>query len=690
MSKDRKNKTVKKQKIKAEENNPIYKYNQKKTLVLLSAILLLTIIVFSSSLSNDFTTWDDPDNVVDNPYIRDFSFSNIKTWFTKPLLAMYTPLVYLSYAIDYKIGGLKPFVYHGTNLLLHLLNVVLVFLSVRLLARRIEVAVIAALFFAIHPLNVAAIAPVSIRGTLLYSVFSLGAYLYYLQYLKGRDDKTRCYILSLALYLLSVLSKSAAVVLPLLLLATDYYYGRLRNSDGKFDFRVITEKIPFFAISVIFGILTLIFREDAGHIWSPYSFSLFERPFLIIYSLVFYIWKLFFPFNLSAYYTYPDNTPGYLPVEYYLSPLIILLIIFGIWKAKELKRDFVFGVFFYLINIILVLKIIPMGHENVCDRYAYLPNIGSLFIIGQAYSLVQDNKVDILRKIKPVFAALLVIAAVLFSILSYQRNTVWKDTFALFNDIREKYPDAAFVYNNIGVAKYNLQDYHGAIAEYSMAIELGKNYLTAYYNRGKAKEKLKDYEGAIKDYSVIIDRHPDPVVYNSRGLVKAIIQDYRGAVQDYLKAIELKPDYADVYNNLGLVKATIQDYKGAMQDYARAIELNHSYSHAYTNRGTLRAILQDFKGAIVDFNSAIKANPQDAEAYMNRGNANASMKDYYSAMLDYDKAISINPNHAGVYFNRGLVKVSLRNTSGACEDWRRASVLGAAQADILIKQYCVR
>jgi hypothetical protein len=185
-----------------------------KIILILSAILLLTIAVYSTSISNGFVNWDDDKNVYENIAIRELSAGNIKLYFTKALLAMYTPFVYISYAIDYKIGGLDPRIYHATNLLLHLLNIAILFFVVRLLTQRIEIAAIVALLFAVHPLNTGAVAPVSTRGTHLYSFFFLAAFLFYIRYLKS-NFSLRYLVLTLVLFLMALLSKSAAVVLPL-------------------------------------------------------------------------------------------------------------------------------------------------------------------------------------------------------------------------------------------------------------------------------------------------------------------------------------------------------------------------------------------------------------------------------------------------------------------------------------------
>jgi len=596
----------KKTKIKERGNKPAcetipgepvaLEYPRRRTILVLSAILLLTVIVFSASINNGFIKWDDDKNVYENVYIRDINLTNIKVFFTKPLLSMYTPLVYLSYAIDYKIAGLNPKIYHLTNLMLHLVNIALVFFLIKLFTQRLGIAAIVALFFAIHPLNVDAVAPVSIRSSLLYSLFYLAAYLCYILYIKN-NLKIKYLVLALILFILSLLSKSAAVVLPVLLFLTDYYYKR------KLDFKTVMEKIPFLAFSIIIGVLTIIFREDTGYIGSPYVFNFIDRIFLVCYSAAFYVVKLLLPINLSAIYPYPDKISGILPIEFYLSPLVILLVLFGLYKARK-NRELIFGALFFLVNILLVLKIIPLGFELVCDRYAYIPYIGLFMIIGVAFSRLSDSTNAAAGKIKICFVVSLIGTAVLFSVVSYNRSIVWKDSLSLFGDVLEKYPTAYQAYNNRGIVKKEQNDYGGAMADYNRAITLNPNFAEAYYNRGIAKKEQNDYVGAMADYN---------------------------------NAIALKPDYADAYNNRGIAKKEQNDYVGAMADFNMALRLKLDYALAYNNRGSIKLFQKDYAGAVADYDSAIELGPQDAITFYNRGVAKLLLGDRDGACTDWRK-----------------------------------------------------
>src|SRR5690349_15648521 len=153
----------------------------------MAAILAVTALVHAPEFGNPFLFFDDPQNVLDNPPIRALTLEHLRTWFTTPLLGMYSPLVYLSFALDYAVGGFDTTAYHATNLALHLINVGLVAVIVRRLTGHAASGVVVALLFGVHPVNVAGVAPISVRSSLLYSAFYLGAYWAYLRYARRSE-----------------------------------------------------------------------------------------------------------------------------------------------------------------------------------------------------------------------------------------------------------------------------------------------------------------------------------------------------------------------------------------------------------------------------------------------------------------------------------------------------------------------
>ena len=364
---------------------------------------------------------------------------------------------------------------------------------------------------------------------------------------------------------------------------------------------------------------------------------------------------MFAPINLSAVHAYPIKVDGMLPVEYYLSPLIILLIAFGIYKSVKYRKEFIFGFLFFIITIALVIQIIPVGKALTAERYSYIPYIGLFFIISRFYTDTIDNKFSFAQKLKPIFTVLLIAYTGFFCYTTWNRNKVWKDGMSLFEDVIQKNP---------------MIDY-------------------AYINRAHAKSDLDDQKGAIEDYNKAISINPHfAESYNNRGNSKYILNDKNAAITDYNKAIEVDPKYSLAYFNRAIAKGDISDFSGAIEDYTKAVENKADYADAYYNRGNTKIKMQDFKGAIADYQETIRFKPQFAEAYHNVGVAKYNLQDYEGAISNFTNAIQLNPNYAEAYNNRAAANLILKRTDAACEDWRKAEQLGFANVKGFIQQYC--
>ena len=680
----------------------------KKTALLLFCILALAAVTYSNTFQNGFVNWDDDKNVYENKYIAEISLKNLQAYFTKPLVAMYTPLVYLSYAVDYKLTRLNPTAYHATNLLLHLINISLVFFAVLLLADRLEVATVVSLIFAVHPLNAAVVTPLSVRSTLLYTLFFLGAFIAYVRYVRHGRYERRYLLGTGVLFVLSLLSKSAAVVFPLVMLLTDHYYGR------GVDKRTIGEKVPFFALSLLFGILTIIFREDARHLGSSYAFGLVDRVFLTSYSLLFYAFKLVLPVGLSTYYPYPEKAGGWLPPEFYLALPALVAAVWALVKATKHRKVIVFGSLFYLFNIMLVLKIIPMGNEMVCDRYAYLPMIGLLMtgagIFVQEKEDRQRERPGLLR----AAGALLAVAVVLFAWMSYARNPIWKDSITLHSDSISKYRNVPTAYNGRGLAYREKKAYPEALADFDRALALEPLASDYYVNRGTIKVNLGDHAGALQDFDKAIDlnsraiagmtggtgglkqgiRDPDSALrlaaaYNNRAELRKTLREYDAALSDFGKAIEAYPEYSIAYNNRASLHMIREDLDAALKDYNRAIELDpYRGGSIYYRRGHVHMLRQDLPAALRDYSRAIELGPGDVDALNNRGYIRHLMDDDAGALEDYTAVIRLAPSYPDAYHNRGMIRWMQNDKAGACSDWSKAAQLGRDDSLDAVRRYC--
>ena len=563
------------------KNNPDIRSTSKKDILIkysiLGSILIFTFLIFSDTLHYQFVNWDDPFYVLNNLEIKNFSFEGFKKIFTTPIIGMYNPITFVVYAFEYKFWGLNPKTFHLFNLLFHLIATVTVFNFIYNLSKRYETATIVALLFAIHPMHISAVTWISQTKTSLYLIFYFLALNYYLKYIKD-NYKIKYLVYISILFILSCLSKPSAVTLAPIMLLLDYYLSR------KIDKRLILEKIPFFAIALFFGILTLMTHGEAEDSIFEVSqnYSLFNNILVSNYSIVFYINKLFFPFNLCTIYPYPETTP-YLPLKYYFSLPIIPIILFLIYKAGNFRKEMIFGLLFFAIAISVLIRFVPSGFFRAANRYTYLSYTGLFYIIGQFYVYIIDNKFPFARKLKTYVIALLAILVILCSVLTVYRIPVWENSITLFTDIIKKKPKLALAYNNRAIAKKDIGDNQGAIDDFTKAVEIDPTYFPGYNNRGEIKRLLNDEDGALIDYNKAIDINPKYVeAYNNRGIIYFNKGKLVEALTDYNTAIILNPKNGASFHNRGLIRLMQKDTLNALTDFEMAAKLGIEQSHNMT------------------------------------------------------------------------------------------------------------
>jgi protein O-mannosyl-transferase len=656
--------------------------------LILGGIILLTLIIYRGSLKNGFTNWDDKINITENNDLQNLSISGIVKMFSSLCLNTYEPLNILTRSLIYNFFGLNTIAFHLLNIFIHLLNIILVYLVIYKLTclestvnspqtsnNRIKISGLVACLFAIHPMHTEPVCWLGGLDNLLYSFFYIASIVFYLKYIQtpivhspqSTDNIKQTafifnknYLLSLSLFIISILSKPMALTLPVILILLDYYKGSWKLEAGTLKYWL--KKLPFFLIALVFGIITILSEKYTGTSNDNYTqYSLVNRFFLLTYSVSFYVIYLIAPLKLSAIHFSPEIINGFLPLKYYLSPLLIFSLIALIWKSKSEKRkainkEILFGTLFFLFTISVTLIAGKVRYGQVAERYTYIPYLGFFYIIAMFVSPHSTFHIPQKKGIMKNMKVLIIIIFILcFSFISFNRNKVWASSLSLFNDVIEKYPRAYMPYYNRGLTKYNLGDKQGALDDFNTAIELNQKDVLAYYNRGNSKADL-GYKQA--------------------------------AIQDYNKAIELDPKHAYTFNNRGNVKAKLGDKQGALEDFNRAIEIDPQLADAFNNRGNAKSDLGDKQGALKDYNQAIELNPKNPQAYNNRGIAKASLGDKEGAFNDFNKAIEFNSTYAIAYNNRGNAKYDLGDKDGACQDWRKAFELGYSNAFRMIKRNC--
>lgn len=487
---------------------------KKNEYVYLIIILLLTVIVYSNSIHNQFLNWDDDLSVVNNPHIQSLDGSHIINIFSHSYNGMYQPLVMISFAINYALHGLHPEGYHIANLLFHLLNILLVFFFIRLMFKNISLALITAVIFAVHPMHVESVSWITERKDVLYAFFFLFSLIMYLKYLQT-NYKMHYLLWAFLLYLCSLLSKTNAITLPLVLITIDLFYNRLKTK------KALYEKIPFFLFALVFGVISIISQEVLSlGAFRIVNYSIFDRLVIGCNAFVFYMVKFIFPVHLSALYPFPLKANGFLPMHYYGSVLLLIAILYGTIRLiikksveKETLDKIIFAALFFTFTVSVVI-FIPVGKADVADRYTYIPYIGLTVLFYYLADVLIKNRFRIIIMI----TGLLIIF--LFSIISFQRNKIWKDSNSLWSDVIEKYPSSELAYYGRGNFKQSVADFQSALIDFNKAINLYPDFAMAYNNRGAIKLYLKDMNGALTDLnkSILLDPK-DHWAYYNRALV---------------------------------------------------------------------------------------------------------------------------------------------------------------------------
>ena len=565
-------KNISKQKSAAVTKTPARVNDGKWSYYLSLAIIALSAwFAMSYALKCGFVNYDDNLYVYGNLKIRNLSLQSFASFFTGNT-GQYPPLVMLMFSALYSLSGPDPSVYHLANLIFHVANAVLLFyLASRLNLGQIA-ATVAAVLFGAHPLHVESVAWITELKDVQYTFFFLAGLLSYLRY-RNDAGRLRYYYLSLALFILSCLSKGMAVVFPVALLLTDYYL------DGSIPKRRWLEKIPFLAVALLWGILTLVTQESMGAVGST-GYFLPRNILLAAYGLMFYMVKMFVPVNLAAFYPLPAGSGFSLPAVYYAALAAVTglgILVFYFRKYRIL----VFGFLFYAVNLLLVLQMIPVGTAVTADRYFYLSSVGLFLLIGAGCDYIYGN----LKKFRlPILISGLALMLLMVRV-SYRQATTWKDSITLWDNVlqdADSNPRYSLAYLNRGNAFGDAGNTDGAMNDYNRAIELDPRNADAYNNRGLIFAVNENYPEAEKDFSMALSIHPDQAnALNNRGNVRRFLGDFSGAVEDFSNAIKYKPGYADAYSNRGIVYYISGDPGRACNDWQKAAELGSQAAASY-------------------------------------------------------------------------------------------------------------
>jgi Flp pilus assembly protein TadD len=326
------------------------------------------------------------------------------------------------------------------------------------------------------------------------------------------------------------------------------------------------------------------------------QFDWFDRLFLISYSIFFYPIKWLFPFELSAFYPYPELNNGLFPWMYYASAIALVVAFWLIWKLRK-RTYLVLGSLFYFFSISVVLQIIPVGNQLTTDRYMYLPMLGLLIIV---YELIRSIQV---KKLLPLFGAW----ALFLLFASHQRTKIWANDQLIWEDVIDKHPNVAQAYNNLG--SYLLQKGQAQIAfnHFNKAIQLKPYYADALSNRGNIYSQQGETQKALNDFNQAIKLRPHADAYFNRANEYVRLGELQKAIKDYQASTELNVS-PDTYTNWAYAHLQLKQTKEAEDKLQKALQLNPQFSQAHFLSGMVAQQQNKIDQACFHFQQAAMQN----------------------------------------------------------------------------------
>ncbi len=595
--------------------------------------LLLTAIVLCPVVLNGWVNWDDHSYIQQNALIHGLTPNHLKAIFvTSEVLGSYHPLTLLSYALEYSVVGNEPFLYHLDNLLLHLLNVALVFAFFTTIQDNRLVALLCALLFGIHPLHVESVAWVSARKDLLFTLFFLISMIGYVRYLRPVAAVRRWawYGISVIAFALSLLSKSMAITLPFVLFLLDYFLGRQVQRSSLLD------KAPYFIGALIIAVVAVLGQQEGRSMHAMASIPFYKTVFVGAFNLLIYAIKVIVPYKLSAFHPYPFVHHSSMPWYVYLAVVPVGAILrFGYSRYPD-KRLFVFSVGFFVLTLLPVLKILPFGRGIMADRYSYLPYLGLFFLLATWVIAQLEDSHRQIRVRRLALAGFLL----LFAGISFGRTFVWKNGETLWRDVIKKYPGTFMGHVNLADYFKGLGRKEEALDQYSKTLEIGDDNVYALLERGRMLKEKGDLEGALADFNRIMEvGGKNYSAYINRALLLYSNFEQPGqALADLENAIALEPFRSTAYLNSAVMLEGLERYEEAESVYTRGIQKIPRDPILYRYRGVVRLQMRDIRGALEDFSRAIELNPIFGEAYFLRSVAHKEAEDYDLAIVDAMKA----------------------------------------------------
>jgi protein O-mannosyl-transferase len=678
----------------AERTAPIQRQTRGRLALVCLGLAAAVVMGFWPVHRYEFVNLDDPFYITDNSLVRTgLSWTNVPWALRDTHLGTWHPLTWVSHMLDVQLYGLNAGGHHLTNVLFHTANTLLLFLLLRRATATIWRSALVAALFGLHPLHVESVAWVSERKDVLSTFFFLLTLLAYGRYVRKAESTRQKaepgrhflssgdYWLSLLWFALGLMSKPMLVTVPLLLLILDYWPLKRNAEFGVREveaeaggilqgrtlpwMKLVREKVPFFALALADGLITLWSQHRAGAVKTVTDLPLAGGVPNALISYARYLWKTVWPANLSVFYPFERHWPGWLVA----GAVVLLLALSGLAMAQARRRPWLLaGWLWYIITVTPVIGFIQVGGQSAADRYTYIPLIGIFIaLVWCVGEMVQRAN----RQNLAAVGGVSLVALALFGAHAQVRH--WRSSETLFRHALAVTPGNALAHHSLGSALYERGQLAEAAAEFRQALKIRPDHQTAGVGLGIVLAAQGELGEAARCFRMVLKQHPDDAeAHFQYGNVLSREGKAAEAILQYMDAVLLKPGLAPAQNNLANALQRAGQMEEAIAHYQAALRAAPDLAEAHNNLGRALATQGKTAEAMAEYEAALRSKPDYAEAWNNLGNALAQQGKMDEAITNYLGALRHKPLYAKAENSLGCALAAKGNVAAAVQHFSKA------------------
>ncbi len=588
--------------------------------IAICALLVIAVALLYAPVARyGFVDFDDPQYVSENVHVRaGLTWQSIVWAFTNFDNAIWDPLTWLSHQLDAQLFGIDGVVlglpaagwHHLTNVALHALAAVLVFVFLRVATGALWLSAFVAGFFALHPQRVESVAWIAERKDVLSGVFGFAALIAYVQW--TRQPSRKRLALVLALFALGLLSKPTLVTWPFVMLLLDYWpLRRLTSGAGegvspsRIVLKRIVEKLPYFAMAAAIAVVTMIAERPALKLTAATSFlTRLENSFV---SCAAYLRQTFWPGDLAVFYPYRASIPL---IEVAGATALITSVTVVSLLALRRRPALAVGWLWFLGTLVPVIGLVQVGTHARADRFTYVPAVG----LFAALAWLTADVARLRPKLRPILAGFGIVALGACAIASARQVRTWENSETLFRRACEVTTDNGMAHNALGkeLAKRGRND--EALREFETALKILPNFADARESYGEMLARTNDMDGAIREFRRAVQADPRLAsAHNRLGCALLLRGEIDEAVRSLRESLRLEPGDAEVHNNLASAFAHSRRPDKAIAEYEEALRLQPDLGEAHFGLGKLRAARGENEAALRELRAAASLEPKNAE-----------------------------------------------------------------------------